>query len=634
MRSHQLPQLSIRGFAALNLVSTSDTITKTMIAVLTLVAAAIVVVGLVRAWSGRRQAQLVIEDVVPIEGIPSSSPPGLSVQLRQKVRQALLQQSPAARESVDRTLKEDIKGRLLRASGSVQVSAITTGLRSATEDSLKMLTAGVQAVAPKEAEGLLAALSAALPAQRGWAIRVLPVLRGTQSETAVGMAVELAQLGHPPVAATTFWFTSDPTQPAEPDQTHDADVGAALFRLVDPTALWIATRLVSRQLALSGAPLRSRLLARGKLGQELEGLQIQLAGQLALYAMRRQPEFDQDFAQQAFDDLDHSARLLPEYFMPHSIRGAVHVGLGWSYRHRGEMPKAADEFTKAVDNYNTAAQMLKNTLDADPKMLAIALERVNVWRAKCQLLSGNQGQLVDARPELAELSHMKGTEPEDLYNGACLFAVAMSCPDMSPAEKRLFTGYAWLLLGRALVTGGPRSPWKRAMTDEELEAMDEQQRQCFVDQLKARSAKETKLDEKKAPSLVIDSMVAVGIDPPWEEAVTAYRDAAVIFRKVGDRHGEGNAMNNLGLSLVKVRRFEEAIAAHQDAAVIFREVGDRHREGMALGNLGLALVEVRRFEEAIAAHQDAAAIYRETGDRHSEDAALNNIEIARAAQEA
>jgi tetratricopeptide (TPR) repeat protein len=70
---------------------------------------------------------------------------------------------------------------------------------------------------------------------------------------------------------------------------------------------------------------------------------------------------------------------------------------------------------------------------------------------------------------------------------------------------------------------------------------------------------------------------------------------------------------------------EEAITAHQDAAAISRETGDRHREGDALNNLGVALREAGRLEEAITAHQDAAAIFRETGDEHSENGALNNL---------
>jgi len=47
------------------------------------------------------------------------------------------------------------------------------------------------------------------------------------------------------------------------------------------------------------------------------------------------------------------------------------------------------------------------------------------------------------------------------------------------------------------------------------------------------------------------------------------------------------------------------------AAAILRDTGDRHGEGMALNNLGLALREARRFDEANTAHQDAAAVYRE-----------------------
>ena len=114
----------------------------------------------------------------------------------------------------------------------------------------------------------------------------------------------------------------------------------------------------------------------------------------------------------------------------------------------------------------------------------------------------------------------------------------------------------------------------------------------------------------------------------FEEAITAHQDAAAIYRETGDRQGEGDALNNLGLALKGLHRFEEAITAHQDAAAIYRETGDRQGEGNALNNLGLALKGLHRFEEAITAHQDAAAIYRETGDRQGEGNALNNLGLA------
>ena len=110
-----------------------------------------------------------------------------------------------------------------------------------------------------------------------------------------------------------------------------------------------------------------------------------------------------------------------------------------------------------------------------------------------------------------------------------------------------------------------------------------------------------------------------------EEAVTAHQDAAAIYRETGDRHGEGGALINLGAALLGVGRYDEAISVSQDRAAIFRETGDRNGEGKALGNIGIALSSLQRYDEAISVSQDAAAIYRETGDRHGEGCVLLTI---------
>lgn len=64
----------------------------------------------------------------------------------------------------------------------------------------------------------------------------------------------------------------------------------------------------------------------------------------------------------------------------------------------------------------------------------------------------------------------------------------------------------------------------------------------------------------------------------------------------------------------------------------FRDTGDRHGEGQALNSLGLALREARRFEEAITALQSAARLFRETGDpgdQHSESIVLDQLQETR-----
>ncbi|MEU1312307.1 tetratricopeptide repeat protein [Streptomyces cinnamoneus] len=114
----------------------------------------------------------------------------------------------------------------------------------------------------------------------------------------------------------------------------------------------------------------------------------------------------------------------------------------------------------------------------------------------------------------------------------------------------------------------------------------------------------------------------------FDDAIEALTDAMAIFQETGDRLSEGLALDNLGGALRVVRRFGDAIQAHTRAAAIYREVGDRHGEGSALNNLGTSLVEVRQFDDAIEALAHAVVIHRETGDRHGEGAALGNLGLA------
>jgi tetratricopeptide (TPR) repeat protein len=134
------------------------------------------------------------------------------------------------------------------------------------------------------------------------------------------------------------------------------------------------------------------------------------------------------------------------------------------------------------------------------------------------------------------------------------------------------------------------------------------------------------LDQKGDEAAALDNLgIALRQLRRFEEAISAHRDAAAIFREASDWHGESMSVDNLGLALQEAGRFEEAISAHRDAAAIEREAGDRHGESMSLNNLGLALKEAGRFEEAISVLQDAMAIFREVGDRRGEGLALNNL---------
>ena len=201
---------------ALDLTSVDNMIIRTAFAVAITIAFLVIAGWLPLAWLHRRRAQVVIEDVAAVEGIPQSATSGLSAQLRQAVWRLLLPEKERrdASYAVLTTLKQDIDDGLLRAHGHVQIQTIAAELRSSTEDSLAALAAGVRAVGPAQAEGLVAALGTLLPSQRGWMVRAFPVLRGEGRDVDVGLTLELAQFERAPDAVTTFWASSEVSREA------------------------------------------------------------------------------------------------------------------------------------------------------------------------------------------------------------------------------------------------------------------------------------------------------------------------------------------------------------------------------------------------------------------------------------
>src|SRR5215510_4986983 len=503
---------------ASSLTSVDNMITKTGIALAIAIAFLVIATWLPLAWLHRRRAQVVIEDVAGGEGIPRSAASGLSPQLRQAVSRALLHEKEHgdASYAVLNTLTQDINNVLLRTHGRVQVRMIAAELHSSTEDSLAALTAGIRAVAPSQAEGLVAALGAILPPQRGWVVRTYPVLRGEGGKTEAGLTLELAPLEHAPDAVTSFWAHSEALREAETEAALAAAMRPLLHQLLEPAARWIETRLVARQLAQSRVPMSWRLLFGRQRRQELAGLQMQLAGQMSLYAATEQEVFYQGFTDQALADLAEAASRLPAYFRPDHTAAAVHERLGWAHRRSGDLAGAADEFERAVRQYDTAAKLLAETPGAAPEPRQAALERVRVRQAKCRLLSGDRSHIEIARRELAGLLRISGTTAAELYNTACLFAVAMSSPDMHEELRSAYASRTWHLLGRSLLAEGAEGPWGYVMTDVELGALEEQQRTDFLTELKQRHPELKPLDGEAAQMLVKQAMHAIGIEPPGD----------------------------------------------------------------------------------------------------------------------
>ncbi len=112
-----------------------------------------------------------------------------------------------------------------------------------------------------------------------------------------------------------------------------------------------------------------------------------------------------------------------------------------------------------------------------------------------------------------------------------------------------------------------------------------------------------------------------------EEAYEYFRQALAIAREVGNRRGEGRALDLLGLDVYQGGRIAEALEHYQQTLAIHREVGDRVLEGRAIGRIGYIYREQGLRAEALDYARQAIGIYREVGARHEEGVALANLAI-------
>jgi DNA-binding SARP family transcriptional activator/tetratricopeptide (TPR) repeat protein len=99
-------------------------------------------------------------------------------------------------------------------------------------------------------------------------------------------------------------------------------------------------------------------------------------------------------------------------------------------------------------------------------------------------------------------------------------------------------------------------------------------------------------------------------------------------RTIGDRAGEVDALNGLGVIHRIQNRHADATGHHTQAVDIARTIGDRAGEVDALNGLGVIHRSQGRYADAIALHTQAVDIARDTGDRGGELAALTPLGTA------
>jgi len=112
-----------------------------------------------------------------------------------------------------------------------------------------------------------------------------------------------------------------------------------------------------------------------------------------------------------------------------------------------------------------------------------------------------------------------------------------------------------------------------------------------------------------------------------EAALQSWEQALRLYRRSGNRRGEGRVLGNRGAVQEALGNYREAIAAFADSLDIAREIGDTQGIAFALSNLGHTHERLAEYDIALGYQEQALAYARQRGDRPSEQEALNALGI-------
>ncbi|SDU02105.1 CHAT domain-containing protein, partial [Nitrosomonas ureae] len=104
-----------------------------------------------------------------------------------------------------------------------------------------------------------------------------------------------------------------------------------------------------------------------------------------------------------------------------------------------------------------------------------------------------------------------------------------------------------------------------------------------------------------------------------------YQQSLAIKRELGDRNGEANSLNNLGIVYKSLGQYPQALNYHQQSLAIRRKIGERNGEADTLNNLGNVYTSLDQYPQALDYYRQSLTIVRELGDRNGEASSLNNL---------
>ncbi len=114
----------------------------------------------------------------------------------------------------------------------------------------------------------------------------------------------------------------------------------------------------------------------------------------------------------------------------------------------------------------------------------------------------------------------------------------------------------------------------------------------------------------------------------WDKAMESYRRAQGLWRSLGDRGGEGQALYRIGTTYEAQGHGDQALDVLGQSIAAYQDARDLRGEATALNHRGILLESQGQTDRSLASYQQALDRFRKLDDLHGQASTLNNIGAA------
>ena len=132
--------------------------------------------------------------------------------------------------------------------------------------------------------------------------------------------------------------------------------------------------------------------------------------------------------------------------------------------------------------------------------------------------------------------------------------------------------------------------------------------------------------EEKSISTALFNMGAIHyLFGHYDQALSLYDQCLSIYKKIGDRQGDGATLNSISQIYDAKGDYDTALRYLEQSLAISQQIGDRQGEGATLNNIS-QIYQVRGdYDTALRYLEQSLAILQQIGDRKGESVTLNNL---------